>query len=145
MIFRKYSGAAATSAFLLAATAFGLGAQETATDADTVKPSAVSHDTAGKEACLVCHGIGASPITDVPADHESRADETCMWCHAPDSPMLTVQVSVVNHDTAGKEACLVCHAVGASPITDVPADHEARADETCLWCHAKGSGGGEGP
>jgi len=137
----RFFGTVAMAVCLLATAVLGAGAQETPTAADPVRPPAVSHDTVGKEACLVCHAIGAAPITDVPADHEARGNETCLWCHAPDSPMLTVQVSPVSHDTVGKEACLVCHAIGATPITDVPADHEGRANETCLWCHAEPGGG----
>ena len=47
--------------FLVAPPAGGLGAQEeAATETKWIKPSAVNHDVAGKEACMVCHAIGAS-------------------------------------------------------------------------------------
>jgi hypothetical protein len=109
-----------------------------------VKPSAVSHDIAGKEACLVCHAIGASPILDVPADHEGRGNETCMWCHASDSPMLTTVPSNTPHRRATAETdCLVCHGPEANPdVGAVPPTHEGRGNEGCMWCHVKVEGGG---
>jgi hypothetical protein len=111
-----------------------------------VKPSAVSHDIAGKEACLVCHAIGASPILDVPADHTSRGNETCMWCHAADSPMLMVDPSKTPHPQATAETdCLGCHGPEAEPdVGPVPPTHEGRVNESCMWCHVKVEGGDGG-
>ena len=134
-------------AFLVAPIAGSLGAQEeAAVETKWVKPSAVNHDVAGKEACMVCHAIGASPILDVPADHEARGNETCMWCHAADSPMLTVEPSKTPHRRATEETdCMRCHAIEANPgVVEVPASHEGRANATCMWCHVKVEGGGGG-
>ena len=114
---------------LLAAPAF---AQE--------KPTAMPHDAAGKENCLMCHTAGAmAPVPDVPESHADRTSETCLWCHAPDSPMQTVTPTTTPHDTAGKENCLMCHTAGAmAPVPDVPESHAGRTSETCLWCHTVG-------
>lgn len=144
---RKSSFSWAAMVLSLAVAGTGIEAQETPPEAsETVKPSAVSHDVAGKEACLVCHAMGASPILDVPADHEVRPNETCMWCHASDSPMLTVQPSNTPHRRATTETnCLGCHGVEANPdVVDVPATHEGRENESCMWCHVKVEGGGGG-
>jgi len=123
----------------------GLAAQETPPEAaEQVKPSAVTHDTAGKEACMVCHAIGASPILDVPQSHDGRADNTCMWCHAADSPMLTVQPSDTPHARATSETdCMQCHGPEANPdVIAVPESHAGRTNESCMWCHVKVEGGG---
>jgi hypothetical protein len=106
------------------------------------KPGAITHDTAGKMECLVCHAAGATPISDVPGDHESRGNETCMWCHATDSPMLTMVPSTTPHPMATAEMdCLACHAPGANESAgDVTESHEGRGNETCLWCHKKVEG-----
>jgi hypothetical protein len=133
---------------LITSSAGTLQGQETPPAEDEpVNPSAVNHDIAGKEACLVCHAIGASPILDVPADHENRANETCMWCHATDSPMLTAQPSKTPHRRATAETgCMRCHGPEANPeVVAVPATHEGRGNETCMWCHVKVKGeGGRG-
>ena len=48
-----------------------------------VKPKVMTHDTAGKENCLMCHTAGAmAPVPDVPESHAGRSNETCRWCHA---------------------------------------------------------------
>ena len=122
----------------------GVQAQTETEVEERVKPSAVNHDTAGKEACMVCHAIGASPILDVPEDHDGRADKTCMWCHAADSPMLTVQPSDTPHRRATAETdCMRCHAVEANPeVISVPESHVDRGNESCMWCHVKVEGGG---
>ena len=131
--------------FMFALATTGAGAQEVPDQTkDPVKPSAVTHDITGKEACMVCHAIGASPILDVPADHSERAIETCMWCHAPDSPMLTVQPSNTPHRRATSETdCMRCHGPEADPeVTSIPPTHEGRGTESCMWCHVKVEGGG---
>ncbi len=85
MITRRTLGTLFMGVFLFGVTA---GAAQAQTEPEApVKPSAVTHDTAGKEACMVCHAIGASPILDVPETHEARGNESCMWCHAVDSPI----------------------------------------------------------
>ena len=132
-------------AVLLAVVPMAALSQETPPEVEApVKPSAVNHDIAGKEACLVCHAIGASPILDVPADHGNRSIESCMWCHASDSPMLTVQPSNTPHRRATLETdCLSCHGPEANPdVGDVPPTHEGRGNESCMWCHVKVEGGG---
>jgi hypothetical protein len=147
MISRKLLTSLFPGLFLLAPVVGGLGAQEGAvTETEWVQPSAVNHDVAGKEACMVCHAIGASPILDVPADHEARGNETCMWCHAPDSPLLTLEPSKTPHATATEETdCMRCHAIEANPdVVEVPSSHDGRANATCMWCHVKVEGGGGG-
>jgi len=144
---RKFLASLFLAMPLVAPFADGLSAQEEAgAETKWVQPSAVTHDVAGKEACMVCHAIGASPILDVPVDHEARGNETCMWCHAPDSPMLTVEPSKTPHPAATVEMdCLRCHAIEANPdVVEVPASHGGRANATCMWCHVKVEGGGGG-
>ncbi len=135
-----------SSGMLLVTLSFGgLSAQETPPEpVQQVMPSAVAHDTAGKEACMVCHAIGASPVLDVPADHDGRADKTCMWCHAADSPMLTVQPSNTPHGRADSETdCMRCHGPEADPeVISVPESHADRTIEGCMWCHVKVERGG---
>lgn len=101
--------------------------------------TAMSHDTAGKENCMMCHAVGVMPpVPDVPANHEGRGNETCLWCHAADAPMTTTGATQTTHDVAGKENCMMCHAAGVMPpVPDAPATHEGRGNETCLWCHTK--------
>lgn len=103
------------------------------------KPTAVSHDLAGKENCMMCHAVGVmEPVPDVPASHEGRPNESCLWCHAADSPMIAAGAPSPTHDMAGKENCLMCHTAGAmEPVPDVPASHAGRGNETCGWCHIK--------
>ena len=48
----------------------------------TVTPPATTHDTAGRETCLMCHRAGLmEPVPDVPESHAGRSSETCLWCH----------------------------------------------------------------
>jgi hypothetical protein len=110
--------------------------------AEDTRPGAITHDTAGKMECLVCHAAGATPISDVPGDHEGRGNQTCLWCHATDSPMLTVTPSATPHQTASAETdCMRCHAPGVNESAGaVPESHEGRRNETCLWCHKKVEG-----
>jgi hypothetical protein len=139
---------------VLAFWATSIGAQETssatAATEDWEKPSAMTHDLAGKEACMVCHAQGATPVSDVPEDHAERPNETCLWCHASDSPMLTVVPSGTPHQRATSETdCLQCHTQGGHERAGpVPESHEARGNETCMWCHVKveaEGGGGRAP
>ena len=106
------------------------------------KPSAVNHDLAGKESCLVCHAMGASPVLDVPEDHQVRDNETCMWCHAPDSPMLTADPSRTPHTGPVADMdCLQCHGLQAPPaVGAIPEDHVDRGNHTCTWCHPRVEG-----
>ncbi|MFC1661449.1 hypothetical protein ACFL3S_08380 [Gemmatimonadota bacterium] len=124
--------------FLLSLMASPVLAQE--------KPSAMAHDAAGKENCMMCHSVGVMPpVPDVPASHEARGNESCLWCHAPDSPMQTTGAKATPHAEATAEMdCASCHAPGANEeATDTPATHEGRGSNSCLWCHAKaGSGAG---
>ena len=102
------------------------------------KPTAPTHDLAGKDNCLMCHAVGVMPpVPDVPASHEGRESPTCLWCHAADSPMLTTGATATTHDLAGKDNCLMCHAAGIMPpVPDVPESHgEDRTIATCTWCH----------
>jgi hypothetical protein len=119
----------AGAVFLLCLVASPAMAQE--------KPSAMAHDAAGKENCMMCHAVGVMPpVPDVTASHEGRGNETCLWCHAADSPMQTTGASQTSHDLEGKDNCLMCHTAGAmEPVPDAPASHEGRGNETCLWCH----------
>lgn len=104
--------------------------------------AAVSHNTEGKEECLVCHGVGATPISDVPDTHEGRGNDSCMWCHAAESPMLTMTPTATPHARATAETdCMRCHAPGANERAgSVPETHGDRGSETCLWCHKKVEG-----
>jgi hypothetical protein len=108
-------------------------------NAEDRRPGAITHDTAGMMECMICHAAGATPITDVPEDHEGRGNQTCLWCHAIDSPMLTVTPSNTPHPEATSETdCLACHGPGANEsVVGVPESHEGRGNETCLWCHKK--------
>ncbi len=105
-----------------------------------VKPKVMTHDTTGKENCLMCHTAGAmAPVPDVPESHAGRTSDVCLWCHATDSPMHTVTPPAATHDAAGNENCLMCHTAGRmAPVPDVPESHEGRSSETCLWCHTVG-------
>lgn len=100
-------------------------------------PKPVSHDTAGREQCLMCHTPGAmEPVPDAPASHAGRTNDTCLWCHATDSPMVTGAAPAIPHDTEGRDQCLMCHTAGAmEPVPDVPASHEGRKNEHCGLCH----------
>lgn len=146
MISRKTMFCFAIGVFFSGLSAGEIWAQEPETETVAqVKPSA-AHDIAGKENCMMCHAIGATPVLDVPASHDGRANETCMWCHAADSPMLTVQPTNTPHPKATEETdCMRCHGPGANPdIVEVSATHDGRANKTCMWCHVKVAGGGGG-
>jgi hypothetical protein len=101
------------------------------------RPKPVSHDTAGREQCLMCHTAGAmEPVPDAPASHADRGNESCLWCHATDSPMLTADAKAIPHDIAGREQCMMCHKAGAmEPVPDAPASHEGRDVKYCTLCH----------
>ncbi len=141
MITRRTLGTLFMGVFLFGVTA---GAAQAQTEPEApVKPSAVTHDTAGKEACMVCHAIGASPILDVPETHEARGNESCMWCHAVDSPMLTATPTNTPHARATSESeCARCHGPESEhpEATRFSATHEGRGDESCMWCHEKAEG-----
>ena len=122
------------AAVLLVAGAFALPAvaQEAA------KPPAVSHDTQGRDQCLMCHTAGAmEAVPDAPAaTHADRVNETCMLCHAADSPMLTAVAPAVSHSIEGRDQCMMCHKAGAmEAIPDAPAGHEEMDLEYCTLCH----------
>ena len=134
--------ASVVSLFVLFLGVRGVGTQEVVSQEATAedrKPGAITHDTAGKMECLVCHAAGATPITDVPDDHEGRGNQTCLWCHATDSPMLTTTPSNTPHPEATPETdCMACHAPGANEsAVGVPESHDGRGNGTCLWCHKK--------
>lgn len=101
------------------------------------RPKPVSHDTAGREQCMMCHKAGAmEPVPDAPASHTERDVETCMWCHATDSPMLTAEPKTTPHELEGREQCMMCHKAGAmEPVPDAPASHEGRDSKHCILCH----------
>ncbi len=144
MIFRKTLFSLLAVVFLSALVPASAEAQEKPEAVSPVKPEAITHDVEGKESCLVCHALGATPVLDVPVDHEKRGNESCLWCHSTDSPMLTMQPSTVPHLKATAETdCGGCHGPEANPdVVEVPATHEGRGSETCFWCHVKVDGGG---
>ena len=51
--------------------------------AQDAKPTVVSHDLAGKEACSMCHSGAMEGMPAAPASHEGRGDDTCAMCHKP--------------------------------------------------------------
>ena len=101
------------------------------------KPTAMSHDAAGREQCMMCHKAGAmEAVPDAPASHEGKELETCLMCHSADSPMQTAEPKVIPHAVEGRENCLMCHAPGAmEPIPDAPASHEGWDSKYCGVCH----------
>jgi len=105
--------------------------------AQTMRPSQVLHDLAGRDNCLMCHAAGAmEPVTDVPATHEGWENVACLWCHGADAAMLTTDPPVITHDLAGRDNCLMCHAPGAMDgVVETPADHEGRESSHCQMCH----------
>lgn len=120
-------------AVLFVAGAFALPAlaQEVA------KPAAVSHDTQGRDQCLMCHTAGAmEAVPDAPASHAERTNEMCLMCHAADSPMLAAEPPAVSHSIEGRDQCMMCHKAGAmEAMPDAPAGHEEIDLEYCTLCH----------
>ncbi len=106
----------------------------------TVRPTAVAHDLAGRSDCLMCHAQDAMPgVIEVTDTHAERGNETCLWCHAADSPLLTIDPAPIPHSVVGRDDCLVCHAVGAmEPVTNTPDNHTGRENNHCRMCHKEG-------
>ena len=110
-------------------------------EAAAVDPTAVPHETAGKEACTDCHArlgiIGA-------VDHTSFGNNICLVCHEA----TVTDTPVVPHDTTGKEDCLTCH--GPTAMLPAPESHAGYTEDRCLLCHEvdvtmEPGGGGEQP
>jgi nitrate/TMAO reductase-like tetraheme cytochrome c subunit len=113
-------------------------------------PPKIPHDTAGRAACLGCHGSGASGVPQVLQFHKDYGftNNDCLKCHqagagapkptpapgattpAPASGGIKKQPA----DHAGRVICLACHNAGLGPKP--PADHAGRTDDTCKACHA---------
>ncbi len=104
---------------------------------EVAKPPAVSHDTQGRDQCLMCHTAGAmEAVPDAPASHAERTNEMCLLCHAADSPMITAVPPVVSHSIEGRDQCMMCHKAGAmEAIPDAPTGHEEIDLEYCTLCH----------
>jgi nitrate/TMAO reductase-like tetraheme cytochrome c subunit len=45
-------------------------------------PSAIPHELAGRENCLLCHNPGGG-VKPAPKDHAGRANDLCQLCHKP--------------------------------------------------------------
>jgi hypothetical protein len=48
----------------------------------TATPAAISHDVAGREQCLMCHGGAMEGIKAAPASHKGWDVKNCTLCHA---------------------------------------------------------------
>jgi len=112
--------------------------------------AAITHDIAGKEQCLTCHG-GKGSLSPMPADHEGRPVASCLVCHRPGptptpgptrasgaaTPAAAPAAKAVpaNH-TAAADAfkdCVACH--GPGKMKPGPASHAAFTNDTCATCH----------
>lgn len=47
----------------------------------TLTPTAIPHDLAGKDNCLMCHSGAMEGLPAAPASHEGRETDTCQMCH----------------------------------------------------------------
>lgn len=109
-----------------------------ARQATKTKPPVMTHDAAGRAACLMCHAAGTmEAVADVPESHTDLTNETCGWCHFADAEMQSADPTVMPHGEEGQTQCLMCHTPGRmEPIPDAPASHEGREDKTCTMCHS---------
>jgi hypothetical protein len=103
--------------------------------AKATKPPVMTHEAAGREQCMMCHGGAMEGIKAAPADHKGRGNETCLWCHAKDAEVQTNAVPNIPHDTAGREQCAMCHSGAMEGIKAMPASHKGRDVKTCTMCH----------
>ena len=47
------------------------------------KPPAMTHDKAGREQCLLCHGGTMEGMKAAPANHKGFDVKNCTLCHKP--------------------------------------------------------------
>lgn len=99
------------------------------------KPPVMTHDKAGREQCVMCHGGAMEGIKAMPADHKGRANDGCLLCHAKDSPMQTATVGPLGHPVAGREQCMTCHGGTMQGMKAVPANHKGYDVKNCTLCH----------
>jgi hypothetical protein len=109
-------------------------------------PTAIPHEVAGREQCLMCHDPGGT-VRPAPQDHAGRSEDTCQMCHKPaataggSEPEATAEeqsetnaAPAIPHDLAGRDDCLVCHNPTGG-LKPAPANHAGRASDTCQTCH----------
>ena len=106
------------------------------------KPPVMTHDAAGRAACLMCHAAGTmEAVADVPESHTDFTNEVCGWCHFADAEMQSADPPAMAHKLEGQTQCMMCHTPGRmEPVPDAPASHEGREDKTCTMCHAAPAG-----
>lgn len=104
------------------------------------KPPVMTHDAAGRDQCLMCHGGSMEGIKGVPKDHQGRTNTMCVMCHAKDSPMQTAAAPAMAHAVAGKEQCMMCHGGAMEGIKAAPASHKGWDVKNCTVCHAQPKG-----
>lgn len=94
----------------------------------------ITHDLAGREDCLLCHGPEA--FSPFPANHADYPLSTCLVCHSADGE--NPPPATIKHSIEGREDCLLCHAIDL-----LPESHQAAGFSSgdCLLCHASGEAG----
>ncbi|MDH4043782.1 MAG: hypothetical protein OEY20_04715 [Gemmatimonadota bacterium] len=102
---------------------------------DAKKPPVMTHETAGREQCAMCHGGAMEGIKAMPAGHKGIANDACTLCHAKDSPVQTATPPAMTHDVAGREQCLMCHGGAMEGMKAAPANHKGIDNKNCTLCH----------